>query len=160
MCGRLRNKTSVKLQPLKINLVKFTYPRQQLKIPSLPAPLNSLGQYVKAFSRTVLFLNEFLRENSSSVLFLTNTVIEEVAERWRCYIGLLVVALSKWKSLALFCYISQYSPISLHTLVEQHRRRSVQITKEDEVFNFKIFCVHDRITDGGIELFVCFSKPK
>ena len=35
----------------------------------------------------------------------------------------------------------------------------MQITKKDEVFHFKIFCVHDRITDGGIELFVWFSKP-
>ena len=30
----------------------------------------------------------------------------------------------------------------------------MQITQKDEVFHFKIFCVHDRITNGGIELFV------
>ena len=30
----------------------------------------------------------------------------------------------------------------------------MQITQKDEVFHFKILCVHDRLTDGGIELFV------
>ena len=42
----------------------------------------------------------------------------------------------------------------------------MQITQKDEVFHFKIFCVHDRITNGGIELFVfslclfvCFANP-
>ena len=49
-------------------------------------------------------------------------------------------------------FFAQFSRIASQTFV--------QITQKDEVFHFKIFCVHDRITDGGIELFVCFSKPK
>ena len=34
----------------------------------------------------------------------------------------------------------------------------MQIKQKDQVFHFKIFCVHDRITNGGIELFV-FQNP-
>ena len=30
----------------------------------------------------------------------------------------------------------------------------MQITQKDKVFHFKIFCVYDRFTGGGIELFV------
>ena len=30
----------------------------------------------------------------------------------------------------------------------------MQIKQKDQVFHFKIFCVHDRITNGGKELFV------
>ena len=36
----------------------------------------------------------------------------------------------------------------------------MQITQKDEVFHFKIFCVHDRITNGGIELFVLQNPNK
>ena len=42
----------------------------------------------------------------------------------------------------------------------------MQITQKDEVFHFKVFCVNDRIIDGGIELFVfslclfLFQNPK
>ena len=36
----------------------------------------------------------------------------------------------------------------------------MQITQKDEVFHFKIFCVHDRIINGGIELFVLQNPNK
>ena len=36
----------------------------------------------------------------------------------------------------------------------------MQITQKGKVFHFKIFCVHDRITNGGIELFVLQNPNK
>ena len=36
----------------------------------------------------------------------------------------------------------------------------MQITHKDEVFHFKIFCAHDRITNWGIELFVLQNPNK
>ena len=36
----------------------------------------------------------------------------------------------------------------------------MQNTQNDEVLHFKIFCVHDRITNGGIELFVLQNPNK
>ena len=55
---------------------------------------------------------------------------------------------------AVFTYFfAHFSRIASQTFCADYK-------KKDEVFNFKIFCVHDRITDGGIELFVCFSKPE
>ena len=34
----------------------------------------------------------------------------------------------------------------------------MQIKQKDQVFHFKIFCVHERITNGGIELFVFWFR--
>ena len=66
------------------------------------------------------------------------------------------------------CYVSQYSPITLICTLKSNIITDVlcRLTQKDKVFHFKIFCVHDRITNGGIELFVfslclfvCFANP-
>ena len=54
---------------------------------------------------------------------------------------------------AVFLYFfAQFSRIASQKFLADYTK--------DEVFHLKTFCVHDRITGGGIELFVCFSKPK